>query len=182
MKPNLWLWVFFMAAVLFKPLEVEGQKKDLNYGKTPDKFFPYNNFQKAYKYHFLEPIEFYGAGRDKLAPKDLTEVRLGFLGPLEGSPLVSLGEQMLNGTTLAIEQANSNGGYKGLPFKLMIHNDVGLWGAAANEVVKMDDDSEEEFGPGDAFYMPPGHDAWIVGDEPCVLIDVTGFGQYAKPS
>ena len=140
MKPNLWLWVFFMAAVLFKPLEVEGQKKDLNYGKTPDKFFPYNNFQKAYKYHFLEPLEFYGAGRDKLAPKDLTEVRLGFLGPLEGSPLVSLGEQMLNGTTLAIEQANSNGGYKGLPFKLMIHNDVGLWGAAANEVVKMDDE------------------------------------------
>ena len=140
MKPNSWVWVIFIAVVLFKPLEVKGQKKDLNYGKTPDKFFPYNNFQKAYKYHFLEPIEFYGAGREKKAPDDLTEVRLGFLGPLEGSPLVSLGEQMLNGTTLAIEQANSKGGYKGLPFKLMIHNDVGLWGAAANEVVKMDDE------------------------------------------
>ena len=49
-------------------------------------------------------------------------------------------------------------------------------------VVNMNDGSEEEYGPGDAFYMPPGHDAWIVGDEPCVLIDVTGFGQYAKPS
>ena len=49
-------------------------------------------------------------------------------------------------------------------------------------VVKMNDGSEEEFGPGDAFYMPPGHDAWTVGDEPCVLIDVTGFGQYAKPA
>ena len=47
-------------------------------------------------------------------------------------------------------------------------------------VVKMDDGSEVEYGPGDAFYMPPGHDAWIVGDETCVLIDVTGFGQYAK--
>ena len=47
-------------------------------------------------------------------------------------------------------------------------------------VVKMDDGSEVEYGPGDAFYMPPGHDAWIVGDKPCVLIDVTGFGQYAK--
>jgi len=140
MKPNSWVWVIFIAAVLFKPLEVIGQKKDLNYGKTPDKYFPYNNFQKAYKYHFLEPIGFYGAGREKKAPDDLTEVRLGFLGPLEGSPLVSLGEQMLNGTTLAIEQANSRGGYKGLPFKLMIHNDVGLWGAAANEVVKMDDE------------------------------------------
>ncbi len=49
-------------------------------------------------------------------------------------------------------------------------------------VVKMEDGSEEEFGPGDAFYMPPGHDAWILGDERCVLIDVTGFGNYAKPA
>ena len=49
-------------------------------------------------------------------------------------------------------------------------------------VVKMDDGSEDEFGPGDAFYMPPGHDAWTVGDEACVLIAVTGFGQYAKPA
>jgi hypothetical protein len=28
---------------------------------------------------------------------------------------------------------------------------------------------------------PPGHDAWIVGDEPCVLIDWQGFADYAKP-
>lgn len=48
--------------------------------------------------------------------------------------------------------------------------------------VKMDDGPEQEFGQGDAFYMPPGHDAWVVGDEPCILIDVTGFGKYAKPS
>jgi hypothetical protein len=37
-------------------------------------------------------------------------------------------------------------------------------------------------GPGDAFYSPPGHDAWIVRDKPCVLIDVTGFGKYARPT
>jgi quercetin dioxygenase-like cupin family protein len=49
-------------------------------------------------------------------------------------------------------------------------------------VVKMDDGTEMEFGPGDAFYMPPGHDAWTVGDKHCVLIDVTGFGKYAKPA
>lgn len=49
-------------------------------------------------------------------------------------------------------------------------------------LVKMDDGTEEEFGPGDAFYMPAGHDAWIAGDEQCVLIDITGFGKYAKPS
>ena len=31
--------------------------------------------------------------------------------------------------------------------------------------LKMDDGTEREFGPGDAFHMPPGHDAWIVGDQ-----------------
>ena len=47
--------------------------------------------------------------------------------------------------------------------------------------VRMNDGTEMEFGPGDAFYMPPGHDAWIVGNQRCVIIDVTGFGNYAKP-
>ena len=49
---------------------------------------------------------------------------------------------MLQGSMLAIEEANKKGGYKGIPFKLMVHNDVGLWGAAANEVVKMDDEKD----------------------------------------
>jgi hypothetical protein len=30
--------------------------------------------------------------------------------------------------------------------------------------VRMDDGSEEEFGPGDTGYVPPGHNAWVVGD------------------
>ncbi len=47
---------------------------------------------------------------------------------------------MLQGATLAIEEANKKGGYRGIPYKMMVHNDVGLWGAAANEVVKMDDE------------------------------------------
>ncbi len=117
-----------------------GQEKKLMYGNTPEKVFPYDNFQKAYKYHFLEPIQFYGSGREDPPPTDIKEVRLGFLGPLEGSMISSLGKQMLQGANLAIEEANKKGGYKGLPFKLMVHNDFGLWGAAANEVVKMDDE------------------------------------------
>lgn len=48
--------------------------------------------------------------------------------------------------------------------------------------VRMNDGSEAEYGPGDAFFMPPGHDAWIVGDQRCVLIDVTGVSKYAKPA
>ena len=49
-------------------------------------------------------------------------------------------------------------------------------------IVKMDDGSQMEYGPGDFFLMPPGHDAWIVGDKRCVLLDFTGVSKYAKPA
>jgi hypothetical protein len=45
---------------------------------------------------------------------------------------------------------------------------------------RMDDGSEEGFGPGDVGYVPPGHNAWVVGDEPFIAIDVTGMEKYAK--
>ena len=46
--------------------------------------------------------------------------------------------------------------------------------------VVMDNGEEIEYGPGDFAVMAPGHDAWIVGDEPCVVIDWQGFADYAK--
>ena len=48
--------------------------------------------------------------------------------------------------------------------------------------LKMDDGTEREFGPGDTFHMPPGHDAWIVGDEACVILDFGGLKGYAQAS
>jgi quercetin dioxygenase-like cupin family protein len=48
--------------------------------------------------------------------------------------------------------------------------------------VRMDDGTEVEFGPGDFGYIPPGHDAWVVGNEPAVIIDVTGMADYARAS
>lgn len=116
------------------------QEKQPNYGNIPDELVAYDRYQKAYKYHFITPLNFYGAGREKPEPAGLKEVRIGFLGPMEGSALADLGKQMLQGTQLAMEEANNKGGYKGIPFRLMIHNDAGLWGAAANEIVKMDDE------------------------------------------
>ena len=47
-------------------------------------------------------------------------------------------------------------------------------------VVRMDDGTEKEIGPGDVVVIPPGHDAWVVGDEPCVQVDFTGMEVYAK--
>jgi quercetin dioxygenase-like cupin family protein len=38
--------------------------------------------------------------------------------------------------------------------------------------VRMDDGSEGEIGPGDVFAIAPGHDAEVVGEEPCVMLDI----------
>ncbi len=46
--------------------------------------------------------------------------------------------------------------------------------------VVMKDGSELESGPGDIMAVPPGHDAWVVGDEPVVVIDWGGATNYAK--
>ena len=44
----------------------------------------------------------------------------------------------------------------------------------------MDDGSQMKFGPDDALVIPPGHDAWIVADEPCVILAFAGVDEYAK--
>jgi len=46
--------------------------------------------------------------------------------------------------------------------------------------VKMDDGTEFDCKPGDVSMLPPGHDAWVVGDEPVVLIDWHGMTEYSK--
>jgi hypothetical protein len=43
---------------------------------------------------------------------------------------------------------------------------------AGRQRVRMEDGTEMEFGPGDVAIMQPGHDAWVVGDEPNVLIEL----------
>ena len=45
--------------------------------------------------------------------------------------------------------------------------------------IVMDDGTEGEAGPGDAVVVAPGHDAWIVGTEPCVMVDFSGMANYA---
>ena len=46
--------------------------------------------------------------------------------------------------------------------------------------VFMDDGSEAEVGPGDVVAIPPGHDAEVVGDVACEMVDFGEFGYYAK--
>jgi hypothetical protein len=47
-------------------------------------------------------------------------------------------------------------------------------------IAMTDGSGEITIGPGDATVIPPGHDAWVVGDEPVVLVDWTGMKDYAK--
>ena len=46
--------------------------------------------------------------------------------------------------------------------------------------VRMDDGTEFDCKPGDVTLIPPGHDAWVVGNEPAVVVDFQGMVDYAK--
>jgi hypothetical protein len=46
--------------------------------------------------------------------------------------------------------------------------------------VVMADGTEFEAGPGDVTSLPEGHDAWVVGDEPAVVVDWFGASNYAR--
>ena len=46
--------------------------------------------------------------------------------------------------------------------------------------IVMDDGAEFECVPGDVSLLPMGHDAWVVGDEPVVIVDFQGMVDYAK--
>ncbi len=50
---------------------------------------------------------------------------------------------------------------------------------AGRQTVVMDDGTQLEFGPGDLAIIKPGHDAWVVGDEPNILLELSGA---TKPS
>ncbi|HMJ96353.1 MAG TPA: cupin domain-containing protein [Thermoleophilaceae bacterium] len=45
--------------------------------------------------------------------------------------------------------------------------------------VKMDDGEERVMEPGDFFHVPPGHDSWVVGNEPYISLHVMGSENYA---
>ena len=57
------------------------------------------------------------------------------------------------------------------------HVGLVLSGAA---VAHMDDGTEKVMRAGDFFYIPPGHDSWVVGDGPYVSLHVMGSEDYAS--
>ena len=47
-------------------------------------------------------------------------------------------------------------------------------------MVEMEDKTQLELAPGDFVLIPPGHDAWVVGEEPFVAVDLGGAGGHAS--
>jgi branched-chain amino acid transport system substrate-binding protein len=130
------------------------------YAGEPQDLRPFAKFEKPYSENYLEPNIYTGAGRDIPDPQDITEVRIGFFGPVSPSPDQADGLRMLHGAQLAVEEANARGGYGGKHFKLMVHNDYNnwqakavygterptdptIWGSAADEAVKMIYDDQD---------------------------------------
>jgi branched-chain amino acid transport system substrate-binding protein len=130
------------------------------YAGEPADLSPYSKFAAPYDLNYVHPNIYSGAGRDLSEPKNLSEVRFGFFGPIEHNPESVFGLRMLHGAQLAIEEANARGGYGGKPFKLMLHNDYDnwqakavygedrptdptIWGSSSNEAVKMVYDDQD---------------------------------------
>jgi len=126
------------------------------YTAAPDDLRPFSKFTTPYYEHYQDLIEYNGAARQTpdRDMKDLTEVRIGFLAPLYDHPDQVRGARMLNGAQMAIDEANTAGGYGGKPFHLITHNDYdnwqnsnsgvtgvsrdsAIWGAASNDAVRM---------------------------------------------
>ena len=55
------------------------------------------------------------------------------------------------------------------------------YAVAGQLTVRLQDGREIHIGPGSSYSIPPGHDAWVVGDERFVGIEVMSAEQYAKP-
>jgi len=79
--------------------------------------------------------EYVGPGREEAEPKDLQEVRIGYFGPSD--PAHPEGGDLWLAVSLAIDEANREGGYRGKPFRLIPVWADNPWGTGVNHVVRL---------------------------------------------
>ncbi len=130
------------------------------YAGEPKDLQPYAKFSQPYDVNYTHPNLYSGAARDVPDAKDVSEVRIGFIGPVAKQADQVFGLRMLNGAQMAVDEANARGGYGGKPFRLMVHDDYNnwqrgaeygpdrptdsqIWGSASNESVKMVYDDQD---------------------------------------
>jgi hypothetical protein len=47
--------------------------------------------------------------------------------------------------------------------------------------IHLNDGTEQSIGAGESYTIPPGHDAWVEGNDPAVCIEVLSADQFARP-
>ena len=123
--------------------------KRFHYAGVPEALLPFRG-KPVYHDFFTERSQFRGEGRNEPEPAGLSEVRIGFIGPLEdsdipsrppgvrsatrGSPKALIGRRMLRAAELAVGEANALGGLRGIPFRIVPRTDLVLWGQSSNEL------------------------------------------------
>jgi len=55
------------------------------------------------------------------------------------------------------------------------------YAVSGRATIRLDDGTEQTIGAGQSYTIPPGHDAWVEGDEPFVTIEVMSAEQFARP-
>ncbi|RME37763.1 MAG: hypothetical protein D6788_08790 [Planctomycetota bacterium] len=111
-----------------------------SYARTPDEIIPYRRFHRPYVRFFQSLMPFRGAGREENPVERPASVRIGVLRPTGSAADADIGQTMLEGIRLAVDQANAEGGYEGMPFELLTRSDAGPWGSSANEMVAFKED------------------------------------------
>lgn len=159
------LWLLILVPLVAQETTKEEATKaeplrpDERYFNTPDDMIPYRT-QKPYVRFFLDSwntgLEYTGPGRAYPEPENLDSVKIGYVGPLyrvvpqeEGDQMPAqyfeIGQYMLHGAQLAIEEANARGGFrKRLPFELVRRNDPvvqtdfgWIWASFSSSVVDL---------------------------------------------
>ncbi|UCG86488.1 MAG: ABC transporter substrate-binding protein [Gemmatimonadota bacterium] len=154
------------AAPMVYGQAADAKPDSLSYGKTPQEYRPYGRFEDPYKLFFLDQLEYPGYGRHIPEPEHVETVKIGFIGPIirsvsesvggpdeitlrvnqrqirwdgyQASHLAPLGIKMLQGAQLAVEQANTRGGFRGsIPYELIVQNDNGNWRSSGRAAVQM---------------------------------------------
>lgn len=92
--------------------------------------------------------------------------------------LISLGGMTIGRATYDPGWKWSSHVGKGLGKKTCDVEHVGIV-VSGRAAVAMNDGRVIEMKPGDAFYIAPGHDSWVIGDEPYVSLHLMGAGDYA---
>lgn len=125
------------------------------YAGEPADMLPYARFTTPYHSYYLQPTIWNGPGRNTPDPRGLTEVRIGFVAPVDPrDPDYVFGQRMLHGAQMAVDEVNARGGYNGIPYHLVLRGDYNnwqeksaagsyrptdpqIWGSASNVAVKL---------------------------------------------